>query len=758
MYKRMKNENISCFLFAFVCTFLVFLIFLGQGVFSDVITFAKQSDADKLCYASFMKIRELIITGENIIGVDSASFNGATEFFLRPNLPCAYIWFYVFAIISIIVPPRIMYILFYACHMIVGLFFIQKLCRKYFRLDDTVSMVVASMFLYLLCVESWYLSFYIITVLSVILFYASLELFYYPSIKSFIWLIFCAIISLTSGYVTISCFLLICIYFISILYILSDIDKKFNKKIIILTTAYVCGGLVCLPYLYQVLLYVKEVVGSNTNLSDVVAYELKLNDMMSVLSAFSFTSSSEIEGVATFSLGFITCTVFAYAISDRVFERIASKDKLFVISNLAISSFIIIWTTESSTAVTGWMYSLLPVLGGMHLPHRYMMITLPFLYISIGILCNYIEWDKKTESLKVLAKVIAVLVFAYVLALKFNCKISFINENHFVIECFLLIIFLVIKSERKNRGAYLIWCISLIIMGTTYFYNENSVYKSKAEIEKSSIIYSKDIITAIDNYIESSSDAPKKVYRIVGYDSFESVPSYLLSNYGWYGYSRYSLCNYGGYELHLCLPKDYNKMMPWFNNFDWEYLKNTRADYFMTDYKTIDENKEFFDSIINWDKGVADIGNGRIMVSLNKYIPSTICGDENALDDNQSFDNGIFYSKDLLWDNIAEFDTDENSYYKLVFNSESDSNIALLPYANRFYHYYVDGEEVMPKIEDMQAIVEISSGTHTLEIVYENRMGALGLYLIIDICLLMVFILILINIISFLVLKKRGKR
>lgn len=750
IYQRTNNkEDRLCFLFAAIATIVVFSVFVAQGLFSDVVTFAKSGDADKFTFAAFMKIRECIVNGENFVGVDSGSFNGATEFFLRPNFPGTYIWIYIFAALSVVFPPRAMFLLLYVCHMFVGLYLIQKLCKKYFGLDNKISIIVASMFLYLLCIEAWYLSFFIITTLSVVLLYFSLECFYSYSPKTFLKLMFTVIMAVTSGYISVSCFLVAGIYIFSLIYVCAEKKDRSIRHIIKYTIPYFCAGVVSLPYLLQVCLYVKGVVKSSMTLWDATSYKLNLNDLYSVVSGFSFTSSSSLEGVAALSLGLIACIVLGYAVVDGVMNKLCHRNRIIVIFNLVVWFVMIIWSTESSTALTGWMYSFIPVLGGMHIPNRYMMVTYPFLYISIGILFQKVEWKKYSKSLKNIAVILGVILAVYLLIVKIGIIVPFVVEDHFVIEGIITIAFLMVLGKNDDqfcneRKIWLtaLWCFSLVIQGTTHLYNAEGLFKTATSVENSSIIYNEAAIQTIDEYISATGDVGKKEYRFVAYDSIDSVPVYLLGNYEWYSYSQYSLCNYSGYELHLCTPLDYREKSPWFNVFDWEYLANTRADYIMIDYATVDANRTFFDSIIDWDKGVADIGNGRIMVSLYHFIPSTICGTPYVYEDKNSLDNGFFYSHDLNNGNIVSFDTDENSYYEMTIDSDKSSVIAFLPYANRYYHYYIDGIEQQSEIVNMQAIIRLDSGKHTIRVVYENWMGKLGFYfiLITDIVLILIII------------------
>lgn len=734
LVKKIQNENGINFIFAMVITILVFSVFIGQALYSDVVTFAASGDQDKLCYAAFLKIREMIINHENFVGVDSGTFNASTEFFLRPNLPGAYLPFYIFAAIATVLPARGMYILFFAAHMLVALYVMQKLCKEYFGLKNGMSMVVAGMYTYLLCVEAWYLSFYLITAWSIILFYLSLDFFYKKSAAKFCMLACAVIFAITTGYVTVSAFMIVAVYIFAIIFICGEKENRKIGSIFRFTMPYILGGMAALPYLLEVFSYVKNVVQSETTLADAVYYKLNLDDVLSILSGFSFIPSSNTEGIGAISLGMITCLVLGYAIVDTTWKRLDAKMCVFVMVNFATWIFILIWSMESETALTGWMYALLPVLGGMHIPNRFLMVISPFLYVSIGIMAREVRWEKYKKSLRNVSIVEIGVLALYVLLNKYGVTLDFIFTNRFILELFFVVLFTVLlyrgsDEEKSKKWAYIIWVFTLVLSGSTYLNDQNTAYVRRDELQKTSLVYNEQARKQFDDFIATTGDKGKEEYRIVGYDSLENVQVYLLANYEWYNQSTYDICNYSGYEMHLSTPHEYAQENPWFDSYDWEYLANTRADYFMTDYVTIENNRELFDRLIDWNKGVGDLGNGRIMVKLYQFIPSVICGTSYVYEDRNSLDNGYFYSHELSNSDITKFETNQNSYYKMSVKADKSSVLVFLPYPNRFYHYYIDGTEQEVEIEDMQAIIRLEKGEHTVEIVYENTLGIIAFYL-----------------------------
>ncbi len=738
--RYLRNENCKVLIIAILYTFLIFSGFIGQYTSSNVLTFSKWGDQDKFTYAFFMKIREIILNKESFIGVDSGSFSGSTEWFLRVNMPAAYFFCYLFAFFSLFFPPRAMYMLLYMSHMFFALISMQKLCRKYFSLSTKVSIMVTGLYVYQLCIQSWYLSFYIITSLSVICVYAFLEFYYKRNILSGFYVVLCTICAVSSGYITVSVALLVSTYLFTLLYILFKQNVSY-KYVLLLTVLVGIGGVVCLPYLFQIMLYIKHSVKSSMTLFDATAYQFKLTDILSVISSFSFINGSATEGVAALHFGLLAVSVILVGLYDKVFFRMEKYERKLIKIVFVVFALILLWANSRNTAFACWMFSFLPVLGQMHIPNRYVMFVMPFVYIGIGLIIKYIRFDKTRSCFQGISFCAFILASAYIVLAKWGVSVKFINSDRYIIEMIFLAVFAFGMSAAYLRLMSVVsWGFVTLLIAATYLYDANSVYELASHIRERSIIYNEAVPKIIDDYINRS-ELNKECYRYVAYDSMESVPSYLMSNYEWYNLSKYNLCNYTGYESHLCTPYDYRLMHWWFNQYDWDYVKNTRADFIMTDQATIDSNRPLFDMLVDWEKGAADLGCGRLMFTLRKFIPSIIAG-ESFFEDRDSFDNGYFYSHDLSDQDISSFSTNQNSKYQLSLNSPKMSVVAFLPYPNRYYHYYMDGKEFSPEIMNMEAVIRVPAGEHTICILYKNLLGTIGFWMILGMSAVLFFLVI----------------
>lgn len=217
------------------------------------------------------------------------------------------------------------------------------------------------------------------------------------------------------------------------------------------------------------------------------------------------------------------------------------------------------------------------------------------------------------------------------------------------------------------------------------------------------------------------------------------VPDYLLGNMSWYDATKNKLCNYMGYELHLCEPKDYMQKNYWFDKLDWKHIANIRSDFAILPYDTteltaseVDDAstyyQDFFNQWIDFTNSSKDLIDGKYRIyKLKKYIPTHYTGGNLALDSNESMDNGYFYCPDLTNGDILSFSTNDYSKFEINLNSKTDTDVAFLFYPNRYYKYYVDGNEIDPVIDDMEAFIPITSGNHTIKIEFKNYIQVVSL-------------------------------
>ena len=90
------NQKRFALVVASVLCVAIFSVIVGQALWSDIITFEKNGDNLKQCFPSMLKVVEYLKSGV-LWGVDTGTFNGATEFFLIDLicLICISLWFFL---------------------------------------------------------------------------------------------------------------------------------------------------------------------------------------------------------------------------------------------------------------------------------------------------------------------------------------------------------------------------------------------------------------------------------------------------------------------------------------------------------------------------------------------------------------------------------------------------------------------------------------------------------------------------------------
>lgn len=225
-----------------IITFLVFVVFLGQKLFSDIGSFAITGDQLQSCYPGFVKLGSNLVN-KIYLGVDAFTFNGATEFYLVPNLSTRYpILIFLAMLGGITKSYKFFYILFHVVHLFGALFYIQLLCNKFFNIKKEKCLFIACTSLNLFLYEIWYTGFAIVCMLVPIIMYYSLNIIHTKKKIDIFLLSFIVYLGFMSGQIQYSLALIIICFVTSIVYLINTDDKY--KNIIKLFISYFIAGLV----------------------------------------------------------------------------------------------------------------------------------------------------------------------------------------------------------------------------------------------------------------------------------------------------------------------------------------------------------------------------------------------------------------------------------------------------------------------------------------------------------------------------------
>lgn len=726
--KGESNDKRFALITSILITIVIFSIFFAQVVFSDILTFEKNGDNLKLCFPALIKLGEYINNGR-LNGVDVGTFNGATEFFFRSNLPNMYIPAILIAKIMQVIPKGFAYLLFYMLHMSVALYFSQVLVQRFFKLNKWISLLFSICVGNILLYENWYLSFYIIAALTCPLLYFSLCSLENNKKYKFLLYSIPYVMAFTSGYVTVSFALVGMCVIVTLFYGIIFLKNTTRKQIIVkaLIPPFIAGSVNFL-YCYEVFDYVKNVVHhASSTIYDTLYYNFNIKNLPMIISS-SFTSVNLIEQMLLITIGVIWCMVIFIMLYSKGKHNIIQEHKYTLMLGGISNLVILLIALGMTTPLTLWFYSFVPIFGSMHLPLRYLMITQPLLYIALCLCIQYLPELKNKDIFKRLSLICFSLAVVICLVSQYYEPKSFYSARMILELLIVGVIFYSIFFHGINsKVTIILWCISIILPGLNFFYQNNEVNIMKYTFKERSIVYNEDYEKTLDGFITTLDN--KDLYRFAAFDSIDSVPNFIPNNYEWFGYSKFNLSNYMGYEPQLASPNDYSAKFGWFNQMDWNYIVNTRGDFLILDDKSIQDNAEFLNIIVDWDYSNNYIDGKNRLLKLKKFIPSHYNGTNYIEDNPNSMDNGYFYSHDLRNDALLEFDTDDATYYTAKINASVRSEISFLLYPNRMYQYYLDDVKIEPVIDNMQVFIPISTGVHTIKVIYENKINNISNYI-----------------------------
>ena len=720
-----KYSNKKYFLISsLIITFLVFAVFLGQKLFSDIETFAIIRDQHQYCYPAFVKLCNNLVN-KIYLGVDITTFNGAVEFYLIPNLSTRYPVFILFALLGGITGKyKFFYMLFHVLHLFCALFYMQLLCNKFFIIKREKCLLIACTGLTLFLYEMWYTGFAVVCMLLPVIMYYSLNIIYNRKKTDIFLYSFIVYLGFMSGQIQYAVALVIVCFTASVLYLIHTDDKY--KSIKRLFIQYLIAGLVALPYYVSVFIYIKNVAKPQTSTLYFFS-ELKLNpsNIIYIFSRAFYLNREITEQFPILNLGLLWLVILILFIKNNGYKKITGLNKKMFIFGVIINLFMLFVSFGVITPIAALFYSLVPVLGQAHLPIRYMIVTLPFLYISLGIMLENIEYDVK------LIKIINFTAIALVFILSFSSPMiqnKLFDKEVLILELILLAIFL---STAIMQGGFstitiISACFAVSVFSINTFYDHFNVYWSKNKVEEYSIVWDKRSLALLNNFIKNNMNTKvKKLYRFINIDEVDeefSTPIYIPSNLGWYENGTYKISGYFGYPIHVSVPYTYREMFPLYDSFDEDYIVDTRADFALVNIDNLNKNKELLENIVDYSVLPVNINSKYIIYKLKSFVPSRYSDGIMVEDTKGVLDNGYFYCAELNNSDIQKFTTDNASKYQIEVNSSKKTELEFMLYPNRYYKYKVNGKAVKPDISEQIAYIGLNPGINTVEIYYDNML------------------------------------
>ena len=368
---------------------------------------------------------------------------------------------------------------------------------------------------------------------------------------------------------------------------------------------------------------------------------------------------------------------------------------------IILNIVVILISLGTITPLSGWFY-MIPVFGQIHLPIRYLIITLPFLFLSLKLVWKYMEIrdNKLNEKLYIGITAGTGLMFLLQIAGSEQNIFQFDLLRYNVIWA-IIILYFSNHFGWKNRKTVFCLLTVLLLSAGKEFYGIQQVYTYK--VDSQSIALDQPALNRLDAFIDKLPQSER--YLFVEQDTIESVPGIVLNHLEFYPWHRYHVTNLLAYPLHgSTMYKDYsvNNQIGWFNLFNWGYLLDVRADFIILDQDAYNQNAALYEQIIDQTIEPTWLTQTLYMYKLKKFIPTPfreypgVSDSASAIyngvvyyeDLTNCFDNGIFYSPMLRKENVYSFSTDRRTYYQLDVEMPEDGELLFFALCRSIFAFF----------------------------------------------------------------------
>lgn len=712
--KKINKDKVICFFISFFSVVLIYGIFFAQNAFSDVVTFGKSGDSARQTLPSFIHLGYQIGNGIRD-GVDVLVGNGSRS--IHYDGLEWYIVYRFFAYLGYITRPVACYIMFYAFHTFLNMYCTQRLCFLYFGINRPLAVVIAVSVSFTALRTAWFPSFFVIYSLVLPSMYFMIAMITNSS------KIICLLSSLVyvvifhSGYSTVSCMLAAGVFVVSflwgMLYGRLEIRKLITKTFF---PAFI-GAAVSFPYLWKLFISMKKVSAEGTTMFQALYLPIKFETLPSLI-FFSYNKGPVEGGFLTIGLlWFFTCILL---VISKVTKKMDKKNRIMFLFLISLNLLFLLVSIGEVLPFDVWFYEV-PIFGSMHIRQRYLLTMMPYLYLALGLGIQCLGGQKERKDIRY-----AIVVFCAISLIVIGFAHDSFNWNSLIVElvCSGIGIYFVLNEGLTSCSFASVFVAEMICFTCNSFYQGNEITATKSSMAARSIAYDVNAQDRLDQYVRGL--GIKEIYKYIGIETDNEVPIYVMNNYGWYHSQNVLLSNYLIYPLHgTAITKEYCEdiQVAYFNNFDWNYLFDTRADFAVLDQGVIDAQSDLYNNeVIDWEHECVYLSGEHVCVKVKKYIPRHYTdSDQRILDTKESLDNGYFYCPTLKNEDIVDFFTDNASEFRILLQAPSASEIQFSMYAADNYSYYLDGEEYTPKKDHGLAYFNVPKGKHEIQIIYKDN-------------------------------------
>ncbi len=748
-------DNQFQILTALLLTFLSFGIYIGYTLKGGSLGGSMYSSGDffRTSYPGFIKVGSYLKEGI-FSAVDLGINNGNGETFLRVSLPSKNLIYGLFSYASTLssTMPADHYVDailknrpvdYYFLALILFLSYIcfyyaQKIATEFFNFTRYQALFFAVMgFIPVMAYSSLLiLLFHFNITLVAPLAYFSLKTLKEPR-HNWLATAFFYVLVFTGGYITVSTFHSAMNIIFTFVYYQST-NNKFNVRHVLIRIGapFTIATAACFLHYLAISRLLTDVVQTSIHnyYQSVDQLAIDYMNILGLVTPFRAFTEPYFRTLNISSIGVIGIFILGMVLKPMMFKSKTIEFKS--IFWFGVISFVIInfWGMGNTTTISGLFHFLIPIVGSMHLQHRYLIPMMPFLFLSIAIGISYLNTGEiKTKIYTRLSIVFFVLGIVILLDPTFGTgTLKIIDVRRFSFELFFAALFFLIASiEGIKKKAILVACTYTVIVFPAVMLQQSPLPLFDNSLIPKKINFNHNAIVGFNNFIGTLEE--KENYRFLGLEelSTSGQGAYITENFEWFKLLDHSISNYSGHDIYISNPKDYQPLFfTMMGIADWQYIANTRGSFVVVDDDVYTKNKKVLDQMVDMTKTPYLLHwkpGGLRAYALKGFIPKQMSGKDFTLDPNpNSLDNGYFYSPDLKNDALVSFESNEANYVKAVINADKPSRMTYLFYPIQNQRLYIDGLLVTPTIDKAQMFFDIPEGTHTIELRYQNTLETIA--------------------------------
>ncbi len=666
-----------------------------------------------------------------LAGIDFLTNNGASAYFLRPNLPSFYPPYYLiyalfrFETISGLASA---YVFLWYAHAVLGFYSCARLGRIHFQLGHWASVLLAVLYIGAISRYSFGMPiFYYPAALFPLLLYSAIDscqttaTWWRVTLRSIPY-----VVVFLAGYLPVDVNAVALALCFAAFYAWANPSlgsASLKIQIARLGGPFLLACLIVMPIYLAMAQYhslVPGIPGGVWQAAHDQAY--RSHELFSIVSS-AFQEARPAGEWPHVNLGILSVILLTLAYSQRRHLGLSPLQGELIAASVFIFVFYLLLAFGQATGLPDLFYFFVPALGKMHFYGRYLLIASFFFFVLVALVLEPLI--RVRENLPVARWLFAIAALVVLIQgilefwpLKLGVRI---NPGLLVIELVMVAFALICFSTAKSVHAYLgVITISLLVCVANVSSPTNNFSTSAPPPFINHVSNSPGREATLRMYFQQHSS--KTLIKFVDVTQSIERKEGIGPNYPWMAQGSQMISNYIGYELGTSVDRDYAALFPYWGVVNFPWLLRTGADFII--YQTTSQN--YATEIKDWvDHQVPqlDLGFGYKVAKLRDasglldYIPLKRAGD---------FDNGIFRVSNATGTAaVTEFDTDFVSRVRFQVNSAEPANVRYQLFPNKMMELRVDGRRMPLALKDGLLEVTLPPGRHQVEYVYNNQLNRL---------------------------------